>query len=156
MATNVADLVLDLHADEMRGVADVLGRYVALVQKVADGKTLTDDEAVSAASCAFELRLPADKFDRDVAAWRTAGELDRAIAHDEANAPTREDTERERAKLAELEKAVIEQKLAMRKMPAFAHMRAMRASQRNELHKANPHLFGNGVLSANEWAAVRQ
>jgi len=41
MATNVADLVLDRHANEMRGVADVLGRYVALVQKVADGKALS-------------------------------------------------------------------------------------------------------------------
>lgn len=153
--TNVADLVFDLHADEMRGVSDVLGRYVALVKKVASGKTLTQEEAVSAASCVYELQLPADRFDRDVSTWRTVADLEQRIAHDEANKPTREDHERDKAKLLELQKAVEEQVLAMRRTVALGTERVTRITQRDEMKKANPHLFGNGVLSNNEWAAVR-
>jgi hypothetical protein len=155
VTTNVADLVGDLHAEELRGVADVLARYVALVRKAAEGKTLSPEDAVSAASCAYELRMPADRFDRDVATWRAVAELERQIAEDDANKPTREDHERERAKLAALEKAVVDQKLAMQKMTGFAHTRVARSTHRSELQKANPHLFGNGVLSPNEWAVVR-
>lgn len=153
--TSVAELMADMHGNELRGVADVLGRYVALVRKVAEGGTLTDDEAVTAASCAFELKLPPDRFDRDVATWRNVTAIDRQIADDEATKPTREDHERDRTKLAELQKAVEEHQLKMRRAAGHAHARATRITQRREMAQANPHLFGNGVLSNNEWAAVR-
>lgn len=153
--TNVAGLVAEMHGDELRGVADVLGRYVDFVRKVADGKPLTDDEAVSAASCAFELQLPPDRFDRDVATWRGVAAMDRQIADDEANKPTAEDAIAEKAKLAALQKAVADQELKMRRSVSLAAARATRIAQRREMAKANPHLFGSGVLSVNEWAAVR-
>lgn len=155
MTTSVADLVQDLHADEMRGVSDVLGRYAALVRKVAGGKTLTPDEVVSAASCVFELQLPADRFDRDVSTWRTVADLEQRIATDKASKPAREDNDRERAKLAALQKAVEEQLLAMRRTVALATERVTRETQCGEIKKTNPHLFGDGVLSPNEWATAR-
>jgi hypothetical protein len=153
--TSVAYLMAEMHGDELRGVADVLGRYVALVRKVAEGKPLSDDEAVSAASCAFELKLPTDRFDRDVATWRTVADLDRLIAKDDATKPTADDFRAEKERLAELKKAVVEQELKMRRAVSLGMARATRVSQRNEFAKANPHLFGSGVLSSNEWAAVR-
>ena len=153
--SSVADLMAEMHGDELRGVADVLGRYVALVAKVAGGKPLSDDEAVSAASCAFELKLPPDRFDRDVGTWRNVAAIDRQIDADEANKPTREDHERDRAKLAELQKAVEEHQLKMQRAAGHAHARATRITQRREMAQANPHLYGNGVLSDREWAAVR-
>ena len=155
MTTSVADLVHDLHADEMRGVSDVLGRYVALVRKVAGGKTLTPDEVVSAASCVFELQLPADRFDRDVSTWQTVADLEQRIATDDASKPAREDNDRERAKLAALQKAVEEQLLAMRRTVALGTERVTRKTQCGEIRKSNPHLFGGGVLSHNEWATAR-
>lgn len=156
MTTNVADLVLDLHADEMRGVADVLGRYVALVRKAAEGAGLSAEEAVSAASCAFELQFPPDRFDRDVATWRAVAGLEaRIVEDDEATATAREQSDAARAKLAELERAVVEQRQRMARSVGAAHERVTRRTQRDEMKKSNPHLFGNGVLSVNEWAAVR-
>jgi hypothetical protein len=154
--TNVADLVLDFHAGEMRGVAEVLERYRGLVAKVADGGTLTEDEAVTAASCAFELKLPPDRFDRDVGTWRNIAAMDRQIAENEANKPTADDQRAERAKLAALEKAVNDQRLKMRRDISLGMARVVLQTQRREMAQANPHLFGSGVLSANEWAAVRQ
>jgi lipocalin len=154
--TNVADLVLDFHAGEMRGVADVLDRYKALVAKVADGGTLTEEEAVTAASCAFELKLPPDRFDRDVGTWRNVAAMDRQIADNDANKPTADDQRAEREKLAALEKAVNDQRLKMRRDIALGMARVVTQTQRREMAQANPHLYGSGVLSANEWAAVRQ
>jgi hypothetical protein len=155
MTTNVADLVCDLHAEELRGVSDVLTRYAALVRKAAEGQVLSPDEAVSAASCAFELRLPPDRFDRDVVTMRAVMALDARIVEDEGTVLTREDNDAERQRLAELEKAVVEQKLRMRRLMSGAMERQNRRTEREQLAKANPHLFGNYVLSDNEWAAVR-
>jgi lipocalin len=154
--TNVADLVLDFHAGEMRGVADVLDRYKALVAKVADGGTLTEEEAVTAASCAFELKLPPDRFDRDVGTWRNIAAMDRQIADNDANKPTADDQRAEREKLAALEKAVNDQRLKMRRDISLGMARVVVQTQRREMAQANPHLYGSGVLSQNEWAAVRQ
>ena len=154
--TNVADLVLDFHAGEMRGVADVLDRYKALVAKVADGGTLTEEEAVTAASCAFELKLPPDRFDRDVGTWRNVAAMDRQIADNDANKPTADDQRAEREKLAALEKAVNDQRLKMRRDISLGMARVVVQTQRREMAQANPHLYGSGVLSQNEWAAVRQ
>ena len=153
--TNVADLVLDFHAGEMRGVADVLDRYKALVAKVAEGGTLTEDEAVTAASCAFELKLPPDRFDRDVGTWRNVAAMDAKIAENEANKPTADDMRAEREKLAALEKAVEEQRLKMRRDISLGMARVVVQTQRREMAQANPHLFGSGVLSDREWNAVR-
>ncbi|MEI7630333.1 MAG: hypothetical protein WCJ73_04195 [Actinomycetes bacterium] len=122
---------------------------------MAGGNTLTPDEAVSAASCVFELQLPADRFDRDVSTWRTVADLEQRIATDKAGKPSREDNDRERAKLAALQKAVEEQLLAMRRTVGLATERVTCETQCGEIRKVNPHLFGNGVLSNNEWAAVR-
>lgn len=152
---NVADLVSELHADEMRGVADVLARYQALVRKAATGK-LTADEAVAAASCAYELQLPFDRFDRDVATWRTVAGLEAQIVEDnKAKATSRQESDAARAKLAELERAVQEHRARMSRSLSFSHERVTRLTQCEEMKKANPHLYGNGVLSNNEWAAVR-
>jgi hypothetical protein len=155
--TNVADLVCELHADELRGVSDVLARYVALVQKVASGKTLAADEAVSAASCAYELRLPPDRFDRDTAAVRAVMSLEAQIVEDEkVRATARQDNENERQKLADLQRAVTEQQLRMRRMYSLAMERQTRRSQRDDLRKASPHLFvPAAALTDNQWAAVR-
>jgi hypothetical protein len=154
--TNVADLVLDFHAGEMRGVADVLDRYKALVAKVADGGTLTEEEAVTAASCAFELKLPPDRFDRDVGTWRNVAAMDRQIAANDTSKPTADDQRAEREKLAALEKAVNDQRLKMRRDISLGMARVVVQTQRREMAQANPHLYGSGVLSQNEWAAVRQ
>ncbi len=154
--TKVADLVCELHAEELRGVSDVLARYVGLVQKVAGGKTLAADEAASAAATVFELRLPPDRFDRDVSALRTVLDLDKRISEDAKAMPTREVNDAEREKLAELERAVVEQKLRMRRSVGLAMERQTRRTQREELVAANPHLFRDAVtLTDNEWAAVR-
>lgn len=154
--TNVADLVCEMHAEELRGVSDVLARYVALVQKVAAGKTLAADEAASAAAAVFELRLPPDRFDRDVSAVRTVLDLDKRIAEDAKAMPTREANDAEREKLAALERAVVEQKLHMRRLTSLAMERQTRRAQREEMVKASPHLFRDAVtLTDNEWAAVR-
>jgi lipocalin len=153
--TTVADLMADMHGNELRGVADVLARYVSLVRKVAEGGSLTDDEAVTAASCAYELKLPPDRFDRDVGTWRNVAAMDARIAEDEANKPTADDARAEREKLAALEKAVEEQRLKMRRDVALGMARVTMQTQRREMAQANPHLYGNGVLSDREWAAVR-
>lgn len=153
--TNVADLISELHADEMRGVADVLARYAGLVRKAATG-TLSADEAVAAASCAYELQLPFDRFDRDVATWRAVAGLEAQIAVDNAaKATSRQESDAAKLRLAELERAVEEQRARMRRTLAVAHERVTRLTQCEEMKKANPHLYGNGVLSNNEWASVR-
>jgi hypothetical protein len=154
--TVVADLVCEMHAEELRGVSDVLSRYVGLVRKVADGKSLTADEAASAAAAVFELRLPPDRFDRDVSAMRTVLDLDKRIAEDANAVMSREANDAERDKLAQLERAVTEQKLRMRRFTSLAMERQTRRSHRDELVKASPHLFRDAVtLTDNEWTAVR-
>ena len=155
MATNVADLVCELHADEMRGVADVLARYRDLVRKAAAGP-LAADEAVAAATCAYELQLPPDRFDRDVAAWRQSVALEQQIRIDDAEAArNREKCAGFKQRLEELEIERRQTLMEQDRLVGQAHNRTERRTLQARIAKEHPHLFGNGVLTTNEWAAVR-
>lgn len=155
IVNTVTDLVLDMHADEQRGISDILRKYVGLVEKAADGKLTAEDKA-AAAGYVFELKFPPDRFDRDVGTWRVVRSLDAEIAADEKTKPSAEDNLAAKEKLRELEAAVVEHRLQMQRAVSLAHGRVHKQTHRNSIAKENPHLFSaTGVLSANEWANAR-
>ena len=154
---NVADLVCGMHADELRGVSEVMARYVRLVHKAATGKPLAGDEATVAASCAYELGFPPDRFDRDVATVKAEQTLAAQMEQDEVSkAQTRAVGDQHREKLKALEAEMRATRVAMQRMSGAAMERSARRTQHATLRAANPHLFKPAAtLTETEWKAVR-
>lgn len=156
MSGSVAELVKDMQGEAARGMAEVLSRYAALVGKAAGGK-LTHDEAVMAASLAYEMGLPADRFDRDVAIMRAERVLAEQVERDAA------EKEASRAKGDEYRALLRELELEHRKTQAAIHgiaAQAMERTQRKVEHarilKTNPHLFNpTAGLTDAQWREVR-
>lgn len=152
----VAELVKGMHDEAARGMVDVMNRYADMVRKAATGK-LTQDEAATAASIAYEMGLPADRFDRDVAVVKAERSLTTQIERDRADKSTH--AERARAARARIDEFERELKLA-RAVPHRLHgeaiARAERLQEQARMVAANPHLFkAADTLSDNEWKAVR-
>lgn len=153
---NVAELVKGLHDEAARGMVDVMTRYTDIVRKAADG-TLTHDEAVSAASIAYEMGLPVDRFDRDVAVVKAERALVAQMKRDEAEkAASKERGQAYREKLKALEDEHRETQMAMKRMTGEAMVRSQRKVDHARMLAANPHLFKPAdSLSDSEWQAVR-
>jgi hypothetical protein len=153
---SVAELVKGLHDEAGRALVDVLGRYSALVRKAADDK-LSHDEAVAAASIAYEMGLPADRFDRDVGVVKAeralAAQMERdLVAQGESRAKGAEF----RALLKALEQEIRNTKVAMHRHGGEGMNRAQRRQDHARLIKEHPHLFKPAdTLSDSEWQAVR-
>jgi hypothetical protein len=152
----VAELVKGMHDDAARGMVDVMNRYANIVRKAATG-TLTQDEAATAASIAYELGLPVDRFDRDVAVVKAERAMVAQIDADEASKDERaEQRESLRLRLKVLEQEVKETQQQIRRFPLESMVRASRVIEHAQLHTANPHLFkAADTLSDDEWKAVR-
>jgi phage shock protein A len=153
---SVAELVQGMHDEATRGMVDVLSRYTSLVHKAVAGK-MTQQEAVSAASIAYELGMPVDRFERDVATVKAERELVKQIEADEAAKDERtEQRETLRLRLKVLEQEIKETQQQIRRHPLESMVRASRVEDRNRLHATSPHLFkAADNLSDSEWQAVR-
>ena len=152
----VAELVKGLHDEAGRALVDVLGRYADLVRKAAAGK-LSHDEAVAAASIAYEMGLPADRFDRDVGIVKAeralAAQMERDLV---AQAESRTKGAEFRAKLKTLEQEIRTTKVAMHRHSGEGMNRAQRRQDHAKLVKEHPHLFKPAdTLTDTDWKAVR-
>lgn len=154
---SVAELVAEMHADEMRGIEDVRGRYLELVRKAASGKPLSPEEAKTAAACAFEMKLPADRFDTDAGIVRGEQSLAAMIERDKvakAESPAKGDAYR--ARLIAIEKERREIEAAMQRMQGEAILRSQRLVEHARMLKDNPHLFKPvDEITDADWKAVR-
>ena len=153
---NVAELVKGLHNEAGRALVDVVGRYADLVRKAATGK-LSPDEAATAASIAYELGLPPERFDRDVAIVQAERKLAAVIEADEAaKTQTRAKGEEYRARITALEKELRELRAASQRISGEAMMRTNRKIDHAKMQSEHPHLFKPAdTLSDAEWKAVR-
>lgn len=157
MSPNVAELVNELHAEAHRGEAALLSRYVDLVQQAAKEK-LSPEAAAEAARLAYEMELPPDRFDRDLAVVKRRASLEAQIEADKAQAATdRAQREAARVRIKELEDAI----KATRAVPYRLHHEAMARQQRREqLAKTiaeHPHLFDEAAtLTGEQWNAIRK
>lgn len=152
----VADLVKGLHDEAARGIVDVMARYTAMVHKAAAG-TLSHDEAVIAASIAYDMGLPADRFDRDVAVVKDERAMVAQMERDKAaESQSRQRGEDYRDKLKALEQEIRDTRVAMHRLSGDAMTRTQRRIDHARLHAENPHLFKPAdTLSDAEWKAVR-
>ena len=155
MNANVAELVKGLQAEAQRGAAVMLERYAGLVMQAARVQ-LSAADAEQAANLAYDLELPPDRFDRDVAAVRQAEQLEEQIRLDDAEAArNREKCAGFKQRLEELEIERRQTLMEQDRLVGQAHNRTERRTLQARIAKEHPHLFGNGVLTSNEWAAVR-
>jgi hypothetical protein len=153
---SVAELVKGLHNEAGRAMADVLGRYTGLVRKAAAGK-LTADEAATAASIAYELGLPPERFDRDVAIVQAERALATQMERDRvARAESRAKGEELRAMLKALEQEIRNTKVAMSRHGGESMNRAQRQQDHARMLAEHPHLFRPAdTLSDSEWQVAR-
>lgn len=152
----VAELVKGMHDEAARGMVDVMNRYAAMVRKAADGK-LSKAEALTAASIAYEMGLPADRFDRDVAVVKAERELIVQIEADDIEAAaSRAKSAEFKARLAELEKAIRQTRMAARRSMGDALNRTQRKVDHATMRATNPHLFKPAdELTDTDWNEVR-
>jgi hypothetical protein len=153
---SVAELVKGLHDEAGRAMVDVVGRYAELVRKAATGK-LSPDEAVAAASIAYEIGLSADRFDRDVGIVKAeralAAQMERDLV---AQAESRAHGAAFREKLKALDEEIRNTKLAMHRHAGEAMVRSQRRAEHVQMLGANPHLFKPAdTLSDADWKAAR-
>jgi hypothetical protein len=156
MSPNVAELVNELHAEAHRGEAALLRRYVELLKQAAKGK-LSPEAAAEAARLAYEMEMPADRFERDLVMVKQRVSLDAQIEADAADMATH--PERGRAARDRIEELEQELKLA-RVVPHRLLAEAMlRQQRREELAKTiaeYPHLFADAAnLTEQQWRALR-
>lgn len=154
--SNVAELIRGMNDEAHRGLAEVLTRYVSMVRKAAESP-LSRADAVVAASVGYELGLPPDRFDRDVAIVRQEAALAKQLEADAKVASTsRADGDADRAKLAALEKQVAEHRVAMQQRFNESFARQERRTQHGQMQAQHPHLFKPADQLTNaEWQAVR-
>lgn len=156
MSGTVAELIKGMHDEAARGMVDVMARYANLVRKAAAG-TLTHDEAATAAGIAYEMGLPADRFDRDVASVKAERALAaHMVADATAKAESRANHESHRARIKALHDEIRQAESAMARAQGESMMRAQRRADHARLLTENPHLFKPADrLSDTEWQAVR-
>ena len=152
----VAELVKGLHNEAGRALVDVVGRYADQVRKAATGK-LSPDEAATAASIAYELGLPPERFDRDVAIVQAERKLAAVIEADgAAKTQTLARGEEYRERITALEKEIRELRAASQRISGEAMMRTNRKIDHAKMQSEHPHLFKSAdTLSDAEWKAVR-
>jgi len=153
---SVAELVKGLHDEAGRALVDVLGRYADLVRKAAAGD-LAHDDAVAAASIAYEMGLPGDRFDRDVRIVRAERALATQMERDRvAEAESRAKGAEFRAMLKALEQEIRNTRVAMNRHGGEAMNRAQRRQDHAKLVNEHPHLFKPAdTLTDTDWKAVR-
>lgn len=153
---SVAELVKGLHDEAGRAMADVMGRYADLVRKAAAGK-LKRDEAVAAASIAYEIGLPPDRFDRDVGIVEAERKLAAIIEADEAaKTQTRAKGDEYRARITAIEKELRELRAASQRISGEAIVRMNRKTEHAQMQARHPHLFKPvDQLTDADWKAVR-
>lgn len=152
----VAELVKGLHDEAACGMVDVMNRYANMVRKAATGK-LTQDEAATAASIAYEMGLPVNRFDRDVAVVKAERALAaQMVADATAKSESRAKHEWHRERIKALQDEIRQAEAAMARANGESMMRAQRRSDHARLLAENPHLFKPADrLSDTEWQAVR-
>ncbi len=153
---SVAELVKGLHDEAGRAMVDVVGRYADLVRKAATGK-LSRDEAATAASIAYEIGLPPERFDRDVAIVQAERKLAAVIKADEAaKTQTTARGQEYRARITALEKEIRELRAASQRISGEAMMRTNRKIDHAKMQSEHPHLFKPAdTLTDDDWKAVR-
>jgi hypothetical protein len=157
MIANVAELVKELHAEAHRGAAAMLERYVVFVKQAAKGQ-LSPADAEKAATLAYELELPADRFDRDTAAVRMEQDLCKQMDADaDEAARSRQKGEELRARLLELEQQRRATLAAQHGLFGESHNRQQRRIEHARLLAESPHLFADpGMLTNAQWQAIRR
>lgn len=157
MSMNVAELVKEMHAEAHRGTATMLEQYVELVKRAAVGK-LSPADAERAAALAYDLELPADRFDRDLAICKQRQALEQQIEADrQAKSLHRARSDAFKARVDEL-KAELQKTIAQwARMRGEAYDRQSRREQLAKTIATHPHLFSDAAsLTAEQWQALRQ
>lgn len=156
MSGTVAELIKGMHDEAARGMVDVMARYANLVRKAAAG-TLTHDEAATAAGIAYEMGLPADRFDRDVASVKAERALAaQMVADATAKSESRAKHESHRERIRALRVEIRQAEAAMARAQGESMMRTQRRADHARLLAENPHLFkAADTLSETDWKAVR-
>lgn len=156
MSPNVAELVNELHAEAHRGAASLLTRYVELLNQAAKGK-LSPEAAAEAARLAYEMEMPADRFERDLVIVKQRVSLEAQIeADNQAVAESRATGAAARARIDALEKELKAARLAARRLGMDAYGRQERRVQLARTTAEYPHLFADAAtLTDQQWRALR-
>ena len=156
MSPNVAELVNELHAEAHRGEAALLSRYVELVQQAAKAK-LAPEAAAEVARLVYEMELPADRFDRDLAIVKRRASLETQIQADaEAALTHRARGDANRARIAELEQELKQAKASHHRLFGEAMARQQRREEVAKTIAEHPHLFAEAAtLTDSQWRALR-
>lgn len=156
MSPNVTELVNNLHAEAHRGQAALLSRYVELVQQAAKDK-LSPEQAAEVARLAYEMELPPDRFDRDLAIVQGRASLEAQIQADEAQRATeRERAEAGQARIKQLEQELKEARFFPHTLFGEAMARQQRQEQVAKTIAEHPHLFADAAtLTAEQWNTIR-
>lgn len=157
MTANVAELVNELHAEAHRGQAALLSRYVELVNKAAR-KPLPGDEAAEAARLAYEMELPADRFERDLAIVKQRQTLEQQIVADlQAQKSHRARSDAYKARVDELKQELQKTIGEWARMRGDVYGRQQRREQLTKTIAGHPHLFADAAsLTGEQWQALRQ
>jgi len=156
MSPNVAELVNELHAEAHRGEAALLTRYVELLNQAAKGK-LSPEAAAEAARLAYEMEMPADRFERDLVIVKQRASLEAQIEADRKQAADfRERGDALRARIAELEKELKATRVKAGRISMEVHGRQQRREQLARTTAEHPHLFADAAaLTEQQWRALR-
>jgi hypothetical protein len=156
MTANVAELVNNLHAEAERGSRVLLARYVELVKQAAAG-SLSPAKASEAALLAYEMELPADRFDRDLLVLKQQAALEAQIEADDREAGmSRAISERFKARLAELERERRETLAAWQRMEGEAAQRVANRAELERRKREHPHLFSDpATITDGQWQSLK-
>jgi hypothetical protein len=157
MSGSVAEIMQGMQAEVARGEADVMQRYVELVNKAAAGP-LDRDAAVVAASIAYELGMQPDRFDRDVRTVKAERALAAQLVEDDkARETSTADLHACRDMIRALEEEIKAARLRAHRIEGEGQARVTRRMEHARLQSDNAHLFKPAEsLSDNDWKAVRQ
>jgi hypothetical protein len=156
MSLNVAELVNELHAEAHRGEAALLTRYVELLKQAAKGK-LSPEAAAEAARLAYEMEMPADRFERDLVIVKQRASLEAQIEADkQAAAESRAVLDAARARIDAAEKELKAATMAAKRLGVDAYARQERRQQLARTTAEYPHLFADAAnLTDQQWRALR-
>jgi hypothetical protein len=156
MTTNVAELVSNLHAEAERGSRALLGRYVEIVKQAAKGE-LSPTKAAEAAMLAYEMEMPPDRFDRDLAILKQQASLEAQIAADDKEAgQSRALSQAYKARLAELEHERREVAAAWQRMEGESAQRVANRAELERRKREHPHLFSDpSAITESQWNILK-
>jgi hypothetical protein len=156
MSGSVSEIMQTMQAEIARGEADVLQRYVGLVERAADGP-LSGEDAKVAATVAYELGMRPERFDRDVATVKAERALAAQIVEDEkSRATSTADLHACRDMIKALENEIKATRLRVHQLEGEGQARVQRQMERSRLRSEYAHLFtAADSLNDNQWSALR-